>query len=143
LNEKNMKLTDLDYATASHHLQMLKAAIPYMEVPQQKKLALFIKWNELKRTMDFFDTNDEGMMSVCSLDAAQTSPVDMLTAVKPYANQKEQEFIDLLSGILAGRSTISNGRSPITMEQILSFLPPEQQARMETLQMFMQTLGQL
>lgn len=143
MNEKNMKLTDLDYATASHHLQMLKAAIPYMEVPQQKKFALFIKWNEFKRTMDFFDTNDEGMMSVCSLDSAQTSPVDMLAAVKPYANQKEQEFIDLLSGILAGRSQLSNVRSPMTMEQIISFLPPEQQTRMETLQMFMQTIGQL
>ena len=93
--------------------------------------------------MDFFDTNDEGMMSVCSLDSAQTSPVDMLAAVKPYANQKEQEFIDLLSGILAGRSQLSNVRSPMTMEQIISFLPPEQQTRMETLQMFMQTIGQL
>ena len=143
MNEKDLKLTDLDYATSSHHLQMLKAAVPYMEIPHQKLLATYIKWSELKRTMQFFDATEEGMLSVCSLDKGHTSPSDMLAAVKPYANQKEQEFIDLISGILARKKTSSNGKNILSPDQILSFLPPEQQSKMETLQMMMQTIGQL
>lgn len=142
MNDKDLKLTDLDYATASHHLQMLKAAIPYMELSQQRALALFIKWDELKRTMDFFDSNNEGMMSVCSLDENHTSPADMLNAIKPYANQKEQEIIDFLSGILTIKLNPGAGRPPIPMEQLLSLLPPEQQSKFETLQLMMQTIGQ-
>ena len=52
--EKELKLTDLDYAIADHHMQMLKAALPYMKIPEQRALSFFIKWNELMRTMDFF-----------------------------------------------------------------------------------------
>lgn len=142
MNERDLKLTDLDYATANHHLQMLKAALPYMEIPQQRTLSMFIKWNELMRTMEFFNQNDEGMMSVCSLDEDHITPADMLAAVKPYANQKEQEMIDLISNILNSRRN-RTGKAPFSVEQILSILPPEQQSRFDTLQMILQTLNQM
>ena len=32
MSEKELKLTDLDYATGDHHLQMMKAALPYLEI---------------------------------------------------------------------------------------------------------------
>ena len=51
MSEKELKLTDLDYAIGDHHLQMLKAALPYMEIPQQRAMSMFVKWNELMRTM--------------------------------------------------------------------------------------------
>lgn len=143
MNEKDLKLTELDYAIANHHLQMLKAAIPYMEIPKQRALSLFIKWNELMRTMEFFDENGDGMMSVCSLDKSNPSPIDMLEAMKPYGTQKEQEFIDILTRLLSSRSGRSGKNAPITPEQILSLLPPEQQSRIETIQLMMQTLGQM
>lgn len=143
MNEKELKLTDLDYAIASHHLQMLKAALPYMDIPRQRFMSAFIKCSELRRTMDFFQENDEGMMSVCSLDEEHVSPSDMLDAVKPYANQNEQEWIDILSRFLSGRKNRESGRPPIPLEQIISLLPPEQQSRFETLQMMMQTMSQL
>lgn len=141
MTEKDLKLTDLDYAIADHHMQMLKAAIPYMKIPEQRSLSIFIKWEELIRTMNFFSENDDGMMSICSLDENHTSPADMLAALKPYANQAEQDLIDILSNILQLRTTKEN-RSNFPMEQLVSILPPEQQARFETLQLVMQTINQ-
>jgi len=141
MNEKDLKLTDLDYAIADHHMQMLKAALPYMKIAQQRSLSMFIKWNELVRTMNFFSENDEGMMSICSLDEDHTSPSDMLEAIRPYADLKEQDMIDFLSKILNLRQNKEN-RANYSMEQWLSILPPEQQSRYETLQMIMQTLNQ-
>lgn len=143
MSEKELKLTDLDYAIGDHHMQMLKAALPYMEIAQQRFMSLFIKWNELMRTMEFFNENGDGMMGICSLDEDHVSPVDMLAAVKPYANQREQEIIDLMTQFLSNRKNRSSGRSPIPLEQILSILPPEQQSRFETIQLMMQTLGQI
>ena len=141
MNERDLKLTDLDYAIADHHVQMLKAAIPYMEIPQQRHVSVIIKLQELARTKKFFEENDLGMMSVCSLDQEHTSVPDMLEAVRPYANPKEQELIDMMARILSSRQNRA-GRSPITPEQILSIMPQEQQTKFETLQMMMQTLGQ-
>lgn len=143
MSEKELKLTDLDYAIGDHHMQMLKAALPYMEIAQQRTMSLFIKWNELMRTMEFFDENGDGMMSICSLDNAHVSPVDMLAAVKPYANQKEQEMIDLMSKLIQSRKNRGSGRSPVSIDQLLSMLPPEQQSRFETVKLMMQTLGQM
>ena len=141
MTEKDLKLTDLDYAIADHHMQMLKAAIPYMKIPEQRSLSIFIKWEELVRTMNFFSENDDGMMSICSLDENHTSPADMLAALKPYANQSEQDLIDILSNILQMRTNMEN-RPNFPLEQLVSILPPEQQARFETLQLVMQTINQ-
>lgn len=143
MSEKELKLTDLDYAIGDHHMQMLKAALPYMEIAQQRAMSLFIKWNELMRTMEFFDENGDGMMSICSLDNKHVSPVDMLAAVKPYANQREQEMIDIMTRLLQNRTNRGPGRGPIPLDQLLSILPPEQQSRFETIQLMMQALGQM
>lgn len=142
MNERDLKLTDLDYAIADHHVQMLKAAIPYMDLTQQRNVSILVKLQELMQTKHFFEENDLGMMSVCSLDKDRTSAPDMLEAVRPYANQKEQELIDILARILKSKKN-RNGRSPISMEQILSILPQEQQSKFETLQMMMQAMNQI
>ncbi|MCI8453188.1 MAG: hypothetical protein HFE84_01025 [Lachnospiraceae bacterium] len=148
MNDKELKLTDLDYAIGNHHLQMMKAALPYMQIGQQRAMSMFIKWNELMRTMNFFRENDEGMLSVCSLDEDHVSPNDMLSAVRPYANEREQELIDILSRFMQARTarTTGNGQQnknpvPFPIDQLLSMMPQEQRSRFETIQLMMQTLN--
>ena len=55
MNEKDLMLTDLDYAIGARRMQMLKAAIPYREISQQRALSMFIKWRELvpRRNISF------------------------------------------------------------------------------------------
>ncbi len=141
MTEKDLKLTDLDYAIADHHMQMLKAALPYINVSGQRSLSLFIKCRELIRTMHFFKENDDGMLSVCALDEEHSSPVDMLAAIKPYASPKEQDFIEFLSQIILTRHN-RDSKLPFSLDQMLSILPPDQQSRFETLQMVMQAWNQ-
>ena len=64
MSEKDLKLTDLDYATGDHHLQMMKAALPYLDIRRQRSLSMFIRAREMMHTMEFFRENDDGMMSV-------------------------------------------------------------------------------
>ena len=143
MNEKDLKLTDLDYAVGSHRLQMMKAALPYVGIAQQRILSIFIKWSELRRTAKFFRENDDGMLSVCALEAGHSSPADMLSAVRPYANEEEQEIIDLMTRVMAaGSSRSQRDPQPVGPEQLLAALPPEQRSRIEAVRIMMQAAGQ-
>ena len=60
------KLTDLDYLTGDHHLQMMKAALPFLNVPQQRTLSMFVKIQEReeekseKKKKEFFQNENRG-----------------------------------------------------------------------------------
>lgn len=99
-NEDNgIRLTDFDYLLADPHLQMIKAAIPYMQVPQQRFLSMMIKVQELQRTMDLFRGGDMAAMGLKSPGEAKASPMEMLQAMKPYAGPKERDIIDNLENL--------------------------------------------
>ena len=100
MSEKDLKLTDLDYATGDHHLQMMKAALPYLDIRRQRSLSMFIRAREMMHTMEFFRENDDGMMSVCSLESPNPSVEDMLSAVRPYANKVEQAQYETLQLVM-------------------------------------------
>lgn len=149
--EQDLKLTDLDYLTGDHHLQMMKAALPYMEVPEQKMLSVFVKIHELQRTVSLFRDEEVASMGICSLDNKRRSPLDMLTAIKPYGNTAEQDMIDLLCNFLQGgrmfHSPADTGENSgqdrrSVFEQMRGFLSPEQQSKLDTMQMMMQAMQQ-
>lgn len=189
-DEQTLKMTELDYLTAAPHLQMIKAALPYVNASEQRFVSLFIKINELQRTMQLFDGREDGTVGICSLEEdAPSSPLDMLNAMKPYGTEPEQEFIDLIINFLqssriyqsyqeanempeeinyikkqhsddmvnsqSGNRQQQNNRQPrqedtrfrneprrFPLEQLKNILPPEQQSRLETAQLLMQTFQQ-
>ena len=124
------KLTDLDYLIGDHHLQMIKAALPYLGVPAQKTISLFVKAQELRKTVELFETEEVASMGICSLESSERtgSVRDLLQAVRPYGNPMEQDMIDMAQ-------TLMEGQTP--MEQLRRFLTPEQQSRFETMEMIM------
>ena len=125
------KLTDLDYLVGDHHLQMMKAALPFLNVPEQKTLSLMVKFQELKRTYDLFKDEEVASMGICSLDRQEKpgSMRDMLKSIRPYGNPSEREMIDMAESFM-------DGHTP--MDQLMRLLSPEQQSRFETMQMLMQ-----
>lgn len=101
--EQTLKMTDLDYMTASPHLQMIKAALPYINVKEQRIFSMLVKVSELERTMKLFTDKEEGSVGICSLEKDEpSSPLDMLNAMKPFGSQDEQDFIDLIANFLQG-----------------------------------------
>lgn len=130
-NFKNsdFKLTDLDYMTGDSRLQMMKAALPYMGLRQQRMISMFVRIQEMNKTMQLFS---QGELSAMSAGSPHASIADMLDAIKPYGNTYEQEVISLVSGMIKGVAT--------PMEQLKKFLSPEQQSRMDTMQFMMQAM---
>lgn len=133
--EQDLKLTDLDYMSGDHHLQMMKAALPYMSVSEQKAVSLFVKMRELTKTRQLFNDEQVSMMGIGSSGGEPRTPANMLSAIKPYANPREQDFIEIVSNVMR-----SAGKPP--MEQMKAMLTPDQQNRLETMQLMMQMMQQ-
>lgn len=73
-NENQFKLTDFDYLTADPKLQMLKAAIPYLPVSQQRAVSLLVKIQELQRAQSLFDRRGDFCHGSFSLHAKSPLP---------------------------------------------------------------------
>ena len=48
--DQTLRMTELDHLIGSHRMQLLKAALPYMKIPQQMVFSLMVKFTELERT---------------------------------------------------------------------------------------------
>ena len=102
-DEHTMKLTDFDYLIGDHHLQMMKAALPYINVPQQRILSFLVKFRELQKTVSLFKEEQVAAMGISTLDETEKgSPLDMMKAIKPYGNPQEQDFIDMICNFIQG-----------------------------------------
>ena len=57
-SDNNECVTDailaFDTLYTTNHMKILKILLPYLESEHQKKLAIFIKWQELIFTLNFF-----------------------------------------------------------------------------------------
>lgn len=136
--EESYQATEFDQQTTSRHLQMLKAAIPYMSVSQQKTMSFFIKFQELQNAMHILQA-DDSQLGICSLSEEEKNPLDMLESIKAYCSDKEKELLDVLTNFLqasqlyrqyqnASRQNADNPDNPLNpMETLFHLLSPEQQ----------------
>ena len=95
-NENQFKLTDFDYLTADPKLQMLKAAIPYLPVSQQRAVSLLVKIQELQRAQSLFDGEEISAMGLSPSTPKPATPIQLLQIIKPYAGPREREMIEML-----------------------------------------------
>ena len=96
---KDIRLTDFDYLVAEPQLQMMKAAIPYMQPPQQRMISMLIKIQELNRTRSLFAGGEMSAMGLSPAGDKKVSPVEILQAMKPYAGPKERDMIEMFENL--------------------------------------------
>ena len=112
-HEETPRMTELDCLTAVPHLQMIKAALPYIHASEQRIFSLIVKISELERTIRLFAQDESGEIGICSLeDGDPGTPVDMLNAMKPYGTEEEQDFIDLILNFLQAYQLSRAGQDP-------------------------------
>lgn len=168
-NQSPLKFTDFDSITGDPHLQMLKAAMPYVDASRQRTFSILIRLQELRKTLSLFD-EEHAAVGICSLDESQPrSPLDMLRAIKPYGSPQEQDFINLICGFFQnGRQENQLKDTPVQSmqlpdtymeipdaeipnsriqdagaQQIRPFLSAEQQTRLDTAFLLIQAMQQM
>ncbi len=116
--ESTIKFTDFDYLTGDHHLQMVKAALPYVNLQGQRFLSILVKFQELRRTIALFNGDEASTVGVMSLgNAERRSPLDMLNAIRPYADPQDQDFIDMVCNLIEGLRIGSQYQQEMMMQE--------------------------
>lgn len=93
-------LTALDQVANQNHLQLLKAVIPYIQPERQKTLSVCIKMMEMQNILRFF-SQEKQCVSACSSDTEHPGFLDILTDIRNYCEEGEQELLDQWIQILS------------------------------------------
>lgn len=118
IKENTEAILAFDTLYTTNHMKILKLLIPYLESETQKKLAIFIKWQELMFTLNFFRKYSA---SLYSPDFKQRKKLDLNTLIPlltPYCNESEKAMISQFSQM----QNIMN-----MMDQIQAYMPMIQQ----------------
>ena len=116
--DSSIKFTDFDYLTGDRRLQMMKAALPYVNTSGQRLISILVKFQELRRTVAPFSRGETAELGIMSLGENQSrSPIDMLNAVRPFAGPQEQDFIDMACNLLEGLRIGSQYQQDIMLQE--------------------------
>ncbi|MDO4323638.1 MAG: hypothetical protein Q4C61_14020 [Lachnospiraceae bacterium] len=86
-------LTALDQIANQNHLQLIKAALPYIPSENQKMLSVCIKMIELHNIMSFYDHSNFSV-AACSAQTEQPGMLDILADIRNYCEGEEQALLD-------------------------------------------------
>lgn len=94
--ETQKNTTTFDDLIQDRQLQMLKAAIPYINNSNQRTMAFLVKFMELERTVSLF-SSPQASLQICSVpEEEEPLPLQMLNTLREFCTEKEQETIDML-----------------------------------------------
>lgn len=157
MNENDtIQVTEFDNLVNKSQLQMIKAAIPYIPVTEQRFISIFVKVRELMNTVSLFGSDTSDSIGICSVEPEQSTPYDMLCAMQKYAEEPEKSTLDLILNFMEAQNLyksyvkdLPEGENPNpgfgsgknTMDILKNMLNPEQQSMLDTYQMLFQTMG--
>ena len=107
-----------DTLYTTNHMKILKLLLPYLEPEYQRKVAVYIKWQELMFTLKFFK---QYSVSLYSSDFAKKKALNMetlLPLLTPYCKESEKK---LLSQFLQMQTMMQK------MEEMQQYMPMIQQ----------------
>lgn len=144
----------------SHYLEIMKAALPYMNPPAQKSVEILIKAEDFVGAIQTFDHTTE--LSAASLRREPVEPEIILNQIKSLCTKEEQTMIDNLLNIITMQKLIQNYRTFMALQQkvtgnatstgqtssndrlmefLLAQLTPEQKNNFDSINMVLNTMN--
>ena len=105
--DNNFIASILDEKTQSRELQILKTALPYVNTSHQKEFVALIKALELRKSLDLLDSDDTSL-SICSTDDPMENTRNLLSDIRKFCTDSEQERIDMMLNVFSMFSTYEN-----------------------------------
>lgn len=94
MNEENdIPLTPLDAMVAQDSLQILKAAVPYLNGNARQYISIYTKLAELSNTLSLCRRGNPDVSMMSAQPQAHT-PLDMLNDIRRYLNPNARAQID-------------------------------------------------
>lgn len=103
---------EIDTIVNSNEMNIVKAAIPYMNLDNQRNMAVLIKFIEFMKTVKLY--NNPSINEVKELNKTNITKRDMLYALRSKCSEKNKKIIDIMLNIKNIQSmvnTINNNPS--------------------------------
>lgn len=142
---------DFDQNITTHNMKLIKAALPYIQVSEQRFFSIYLKFSEFINTIQFFSKNETSLTACERENSAQGNLLEMVTAMKNVCDDAERETLDMILNFLQAmqlyktytefyktsndfqQSEDSSGATQFqSMDMLKAFLSPEQQTMFET-----------
>lgn len=130
-----------------HNIEMVKAALPYMNTRTKKSFEILIKTDELMNTVQSMESAE---LSACDVKPNSIDMEAFLMQMRALSNNREGEMIDNMLHFIKMQKLLTAYRSFMTakpensdnlMEFFLSQLAPEQKANFENINMMFNTMN--
>lgn len=142
---------DFEENITTHNMKLIKAALPYIHVSEQRFLSIYLKFSEFLNTIQFFSHNETSLTACQQEHNSQENLVEMVAALKNVCDDAERESLDMILNFLQAMqlyktysefyktsSEFAQGNEDNdtpqfqNMDILKSFLSPEQQMMFET-----------
>lgn len=135
-----LPMTPFDRIVTTEELQMMKLFLPYLPSGVQRMFALFIKFTELKNTMEYFRRFSRISGSRAGI-SPHLSAQDMAEELRPYMQAEDAQNLDMalsaMSMMEMMQSSAGSGTNPADLMK--NMMTSEQQEMFDLYQtMFME-----
>lgn len=130
-----------------HNVEMIKAALPYMNSRTQKSFEILVKADELRNTIQNLDSKE---LSACDVKPNSIDMETFLLQMRSLSNHRESEVIDNLLHFIKMQKLLGAYRSFMNtkpensdnmMDFFLSQLTPEQKSNFENMSMMFHAMN--
>ncbi len=115
------KVTAFDALFTNNQIQKLKVLLSYVDSPMQRQLAVYIKFLELKYTMELFQRSPQLSVSP-ALQEGSFDPAKLCQEVTPYCSPGEQKQLNQFASML---QAMSHYQEMMEMVQMFQEMFPE------------------
>lgn len=130
-------MTPLDCKVSTKELNMLKVMLPYVDFHFQPMLATYIKYTELRATIDLF----AGGADVFGTGHKSPDFSDIISAILPYLAPEERESMENMQNIINTMNMFEQYKDMFTPEMMGAFNGMEDTSSDNILSMFEQLSG--
>lgn len=114
------KVIAFDTLFSTNQIQMLKIMLPYLDNQMQKTMAVYIKFLELRYTIDFYQNHPYPLCGCLKKD--QTPDFGQIcTELLPYCTEKEKKQLEQFRNIFKSMEMYQEMMK--TMEMMKDFMP--------------------
>lgn len=105
MNKNYPILTEFDRITLGNSTQLIKAILPFLDFNTQKMLAIFVRIQELKATINFYSSNESSVFAKRAKNGFDQN--DLKDMIKEYFPDINLDMIDNLNNFMQMENMMS------------------------------------
>lgn len=115
-----------DTLYTTNHMQMLKLLSPYLDMENQHRLAIYIKWQELQYTLNFMSNRTDSCHKVRKYGKKELDISTLIPTLSPYCSEREKALLSQFGQMQSMMHTYQDMLQylPMIQEMMAAFTPP-------------------